>query len=202
MEKNLTALRYEVITMKISAVLGMILFLAAASVASAATEKISAGPFEVSFDLNTTENHTIEALGPAETNMSTGYTVMIDFAGKSTLGIYISELNEVEDATLKSLKEVLASKVTDDPDASVEIGAIDGREGVIGFGLPIYDENLQMIENETSFEYVYWLDSEKCECGPVYVGKTQVRVIGPWISEWDDAIARSLLDSLKIAKTA
>ncbi len=188
--------------MKISAVLGMILFLAAASVASAATEKISAGPFEVSFDLNTTENHTIEALGPAETNMSTGYTVMIDFAGKSTLGIYISELNEVEDATLKSLKEVLASKVTDDPDASVEIGAIDGREGVIGFGLPIYDENLQMIENETSFEYVYWLDSEKCECGPVYVGKTQVRVIGPWISEWDDAIARSLLDSLKIAKTA
>jgi hypothetical protein len=33
--------------MKISAVLGMILFLAAASVASAATEKISAGPFDV-----------------------------------------------------------------------------------------------------------------------------------------------------------
>jgi len=184
------------------AVLGMILFLAAASVASAATEKISAGPFEASFDLNTTENHTVEALGPAQTNTSTGYTMMIDFAGKSTVGIYISELNEVEDATLKSLKEVLASKVTDDPDASVEIGTIDGREGVIGFGLPIYDENLQRIENESSFEYVYWLDSEKCECGPVYVGKTQVRVVGPWISEWDDAIARSLLESLKIAKPA
>jgi hypothetical protein len=165
---NQTAISFEVIVMKISAVLGMILFLAVASVASAATEEISAGPFEVSFDLNTTENHTIEALGPAQTNTSTGYTVMIDFAGKSTLGIYISELNEGDDATLKSLKNVLASKVTDDPDASVEIGTIDGREGVIGFGLPIYDENLQMIKNETSFEYVYWLDSEKCECGPVY----------------------------------
>jgi hypothetical protein len=186
--------------MKLYAVLGMILFLAAASVASAATEKISAGPFEVSFDLNTTENHTVEALGPAQTNTSTGYTVMIDFAGKSTVGIYISELNEVDDATLKSLKNVLASKVTDDPDASVYIGTIDGREGVIGFGLPIFDENLQRIENETSFEYVYWLDSEKCECGPVYVGKTQVRAIGPWISEWDDAVARSLQDSLKITK--
>lgn len=40
-EKNQTGLRYEVITMKISAVLGIILFLAAASVASAATEKVS-----------------------------------------------------------------------------------------------------------------------------------------------------------------
>ncbi|OPY50395.1 MAG: hypothetical protein A4E49_02757 [Methanosaeta sp. PtaU1.Bin112] len=188
--------------MKISAVLGMIFFLAAVSLASADTEKISAGPFEVSFDLNTTENHTVEALGPAETNESIGYTVMIDFAGKSTVGIYISKANEVEDASLNSLKEVLASKLTDDPDASVEIGTIDGKDGVIGFGLPIYDENLLKIENETSFEYVYWLDSEKCECGPVYVGKTQVRVVGPWISEWDDAIAISLLDSLKITETA
>ncbi|MDD4652267.1 MAG: hypothetical protein PHQ34_08550 [Methanothrix sp.] len=188
--------------MKITVVLGIIFFLAAASVASAATEKISAGPFEVSFDLNTTENHTVEALGPAETNESTGYTLMIDFAGKSTVGIYISKANEAEDATLNSLKEVLASRLTDDPEASVEIGAIDGKDGVIGFGLPIYDESLLQIENETSFEYVYWLDSEKCECGPVYVGKTMVRVVGPWISEWDDAIARSLLDSLKITETA
>ena len=188
--------------MKISAVLGMIFFLAAVSLASADTEKISAGPFEVSFDLNTTENHTVEALGPAETNTSTSYTVMIDFAGKSTVGIYISKVNEMEDATLNSVKNLLASKVTADPNASVKIGAIDGRDGVIGFGLPMYDEKLQKIENKTGFEYVYWLDSEKCECGPVYVGKTQVRVIGPWISEWDDAIARSLLDSLKITETA
>jgi hypothetical protein len=188
--------------MKNIVVSAIIFFLAAASVASAATEKISAGPFEVSFDLNTTENHTVEALGPAETNASTSYTVMIDFAGKSTVGIYISKANEAEDATLNSLKEVLASKLIDDPEASVEIGTIDGKDGVIGFGLPIYDENLLQIENETSFEYVYWLDSEKCECGPVYVGKTMVRVVGPWISEWDDAIARSLLDSLKITETA
>jgi hypothetical protein len=188
--------------MRISAVLAMIFFLAVASAASAATEKISAGPFEVSFDLNTTENHTVEALGPAENNASTGYTVMIDFAGKSTVGIYISKADEAEDATLNSLKEVLASKLTDDPEASVKIGTIDGKDGVIGFGLPIYDENLKQIENESSFEYVYWLDSEKCECGPVYVGKTQVRVVGPWSSEWDDAIARSLLDSLKITETA
>jgi hypothetical protein len=188
--------------MKIFVVLGMIFFLAAVSTASAATEKISAGPFEVSFDLNTTENHTVEALGPAETNASTSYTVMIDFAGKSTVGIYISKAKDAEDATLPSLKNLLASKLTDDPDTSVEIGTIDGKDVVIGFGLPIYDENLQKIENETSFEYVYWLDSEKCECGPVYVGKTQVRVVGPWISEWDDAIARSLLDSLKITETA
>lgn len=188
--------------MKIFGVLGMIFFLAAVSTASAATENISAGPFEVLFDLNTTENHTVEALGPAKTNASTSYTVMIDFAGKSTVGIYISKANEAKDATLPSLKNLLASKLTDDPDASVEIGTIDGNDGVIGFGLPIYDENLQKIENETSFEYVYWLDSEKCECGPVYVGKTQVRVVGPWISEWDDAIARSLLESLKITETA
>jgi hypothetical protein len=188
--------------MKIFAVFGMIFFLAAVSTASAATENISAGPFEVSFDLNSTENHTVEALGPAKANASTSYTVMIDFAGKSTVGIYISKANEAEDATLPSLKNLLASKLTADPEASVEIGTIDGKDGVIGFGLPIYDENLQKIENETSFEYVYWLDSEKCECGPVYVGKTQVRVVGPWISEWDDAIARSLLDSLKITETA
>lgn len=188
--------------MKISAVLGILFLMAAVSVASAATEEIAAGPFELSFDLNTTENHTVEALGPAETNASAGYTVMIDFAGKSTVGIYISKANEAEDATLNSLKNVLESKLTDDPEASVEIGTIDGKDGVIGFGLPIYDENLKKIENETSFEYVYWLDSEKCECGPVYVGKTQVRVVGPWISEWDDAIARSLLNSLKITETA
>ena len=183
-------------------VLAMIFFLAAASAASATTEKVSAGSFEVSFDLNTTENHTVEALGPVQTNASTSYTVMIDFAGKSTVGIYISKANEAEDATLNSLKEVLTGKLTDNPEASVEISTIDGKDGVIGFGLPIYDEKLKKIENETSFEYIYWLDSEKCECGPVYVGKTQVRVIGPWISEWDDAIARSLLNSLKIAETA
>lgn len=183
-------------------ILEMIFFLAAASAASAATEKISAGPFEVSFDLNTTENHTLEALGPVQTNASTSYTVMIDFAGKSTVGIYISKADEAEDATLNSLKEVLTGKLTDEPEASVEKCSIDGRDGVIGFGLPIYDGNLKKIENESSFECIYWLDSEKCECGPVYVGKTQVRVVGPWVSEWDDAIARSLLDSLNITETA
>jgi len=186
--------------MKLYAILGIVLLLFAASVASAAVEKTSAGPFEVSFDLNTTENHTVEALGPAKSNTSTGYTVMIDFAGKSSLGIYISEANDVEDATLASLKKVMQAKLEDNPKASVEIGSIDGKDAVIGFGLPLYDEQLEPIEDESSFEYVYWLDSTKCDCGPVYVGKTQVRVIGPWISEWDDAIARSLLNSLKITK--
>ena len=110
--------------------------------------------------------------------------------------------NDTLSGRSNSLKEVLASRLTDDPEASVEIGTIDGKDGVIGFGLPICDENLLQIENETSFEYFYWPDSEKCECVPVYVGKTMVRVVGPWISEWDDAIARSLLDSLMVTETA
>jgi hypothetical protein len=186
--------------MKLYTIMGMILVLSTASVASAAMEKISAGPYEISFDLNTTENHTVEALGPAETNTSTSYTVMIDFAGKSSCGIYISEMKEPDDATLKSTKNVLQARVENNPKATVELGTIDGREGVIGFGLPLYNEQLKPIENESSFMYVYWLDSTKCECGPVYVGKTQVRAVGPWNSEWDDAVARSLLNSLKITK--
>ncbi|VVB71104.1 Uncharacterised protein [uncultured archaeon] len=186
--------------MKLYAILGMILILSAVSVASAAIEKTAAGPYEVSFDLNTTENHTIEALGPAETNMSTSYTVMIDFGGKSTLGIYISESKDPEDATLACLKDTLQARSENNPKASVEIGTIDGKGAVIGFGLPLYDEQLKPLKDESSFEYIYWLDGTKCECGPVWVGKTQVRVVGPWISEWDDAIARSLLKSLKISK--
>jgi len=186
--------------MKLHAIIGLLLALSAISIASATTEKVSAGPYEVSFDLNTTENHTIEALGPAETNASTGYTVMIDFLGKSTLGIYISETKEPDDATLKSTKNVLQARSENNPKAKVEIGTIDGREGVIGFGLPTYDEQHNPVENESSFMYVYWLDSKKCECGPVYVGKTRVWGGGPWTSEWDDAIANSLLNSLNITK--
>ncbi len=186
--------------MKLYAIIGLLLALSAISIASAATEKVSAGPYEVSFDLNTTDNHTIEALGPAETNESTGYTVMIDFPGKSTDGIYISEMKEPDDATLKSAKQVLQARAEDNSEAKVEIGNIDGREGIIGFGLPIYDEQLKPVEDESSFMYIYWLDSTKCECGPVWVGKTQVRAVGPWNSEWDDAIATSLLNSLNITK--
>jgi len=183
--------------MKFYAFLALLLFL---SVASAATEKKTIGPFEVAFDLNTTENHTVEALGPAETNVSTGYTVIIDFANKSTLGIYISETKELDDATPKATQNAIKSRVMNDPNASVEIDTIDGREGVVAFGVPVYNEQLQPIENERSFMYVYWLDSKKCECGPVYVGKTRVWVVGPWTSEWDDSIARNLLKTLKITK--
>jgi hypothetical protein len=186
--------------MKLYAIIGLLLALSAISIASAATEKVSAGPYEVSFDLNTTDNHTIEALGPAETNESTGYTVMIDFPGKSSLGIYISEMKEPDDATLKSTKNVLQARSENNPEATVGIGTIDGREGVIGFGLPTYDEQLKPVENESTFLYNYWLDSTKCECGPVYVGKIQVRAEGPWNSDWDDAIAKSLLNSLNVTK--
>jgi hypothetical protein len=62
------------------------------SIASADSSRIITGPYDITFDLNTPKNYTVDVMPYLETNNSTVYTVLINVANETKAGIYIWDL--------------------------------------------------------------------------------------------------------------
>jgi hypothetical protein len=173
-----------------------IMLLTLISVASAGPSRITTGQYNITFDLNTPKNYTVEVMPPLEDSNYTSYTALINVANETKAGIYIWDLKAPEDATITTIKAMYKAYTHDLQNASVEIGRIDGKDGIIAY----YVDQ----QNRQAFLGKYWLDSKKIDNGPLASGSIEVRLVGtmPRNSTEGMAIARSLINTLHIEKFA
>ncbi len=174
-----------------------LVLLALVAAASADPEKLVVGPYNISFDLGTDLNYSVEVLPPLEGNNSTGYTALINVQNETRVGIYINDMKSPADATLETLKEKFQSSLNSSQNPSVEIGKIDGRDGLITYYLePSRDRQI--------YYYIYWLDSKTPEGSSASTGSIDVRIYGysPLNSTHGMDIAKSLLNTINITKAS
>lgn len=173
-----------------------LMLLALISVASADPSRITTGPYNITFDLNTPKNYTIEVMPPLVDVNYTSYTALINVANETKAGIYIWDLKTPEDATITTIEEVYKAYIHDLQNASVETGQIDGKDGIIAY----YVDR----QNRQTFLCRYWLDSKKIDNSSLYAGSIEVRLYGtmPRNSTEGMDTAGSLINTLHIEKFA
>lgn len=162
--------------------------------ASASPSRIVVGPYNITFDLNTPKDYTLEVMPPLEENNYTAYTALINVVNETKAGIYIWDLKAPVDATITTIEKVYKGQTHDIPNASVEIGKIDGKDGIIAYYL---DQQYRQVVLG-----LYWLDSKKIDNGPLATGSIEVRLVSilPRSSTDGMAIAKSLINTLHIEK--
>jgi hypothetical protein len=178
-------------------VLAFALVLMLSSLAISAPESSQLGPYVVNFDLNTDLQYNVTKLEPNVAESATLYILQASVDETTGASVIISEYNELLDATLVPLKQIsmLTAMLNLYNVTGVDDITIDGKEGYIVSAVP--NSYNQMVPADiTSYEVVYWLDSEKCECGPVSVGKTSVSIM----STFPEDVTMNLINSLKIVK--
>jgi hypothetical protein len=172
-------------------ILAMIIMLTATLIASGVPETKTMGPYNVSFDLNTTTNYSILYAKPIQTPVSTTYMMMIKMNNSTLANLAVIENKNLSDSTL-ALGKLQAEKGLISNGYSRNISSInaviDGNKGFISGGVNSREMILFMIG--------YWLDTKDCDCGPVSVGKTKVEMI----SSYPPELTWSLLSSLHVEK--
>jgi len=173
-----------------------LMLLALISVASAGPSRITTGQYNITFDLNTPQNYTVEVMPPLEDSNYTSYTALINVANDTKAGIYIWDLKAPEDATITTIEDVYKAYTHDLQNASVEIGKIDGKDGIIAY----YVDQ----QNRQTFLGRYWLDSKKIDNSSLSAGSIEVRLYGtiPRNSTEGMDIVKSLINTLHIEKFA
>jgi len=179
-------------TMKLLLVVTLVLILSAEAMAS--QDSLQLGPYTVSFDINT--KYQTQIAPPVETKTFDAYQMRL-FVNNSTYAeIGITESAELVDATLLIPKALIPMNmiIKEGLNAtSIEDKIIDGKEGFLITGVPFKTNS---DGPNVVYRAMYWLDSNKCECGPVSVGKTNVVVTSTFSKDVTD----SLLSSLHIVK--
>lgn len=171
-----------------------VLLLMLSSVAIAAPDSQQLGPYTVSFDLNA--SYKTQIAKPIETKNASYYQISL-YVNNSTFAIIeITEHTEPTDATLQLYKSILVPNmlIREGLNAThIEDKTIGGKEGFLITSVPLKTKNAAPI---VVYRAMYWPDSEKCECGPVSVGRTSATIT----STFQKDITESLLSSLKIEK--
>jgi len=168
------------------------------SLAISAPESRQLGDYAVTFDLNTNLNYEVTVLEPAVTESVTITPLQISTDNTTGATVIISEYNEPIDATLMPQKQisVLTAALNLYNVTSVDDITVDGKEGFMVSAVPA-SFNTMVPADLTRYEAVYWLDSEKCECGPVSVGTTSVTIT----STYPEDVTMNLINSLQIVKS-
>ena len=178
--------------MKLLLVATLVLTLSATAMALQDSQQL--GPYRVSFDINS--KYQTQVAQPIKMGTINAYQMRL-FVNNSTFAtIGITEYAEPQDATMKVHKTLMPMEMIlrKGLNASVaEDMTIDGRDGFLITSKPFVSENEMPI---IVYSALYWLDSKKCECGPVSVGKTNVVVTSTFSKDVTD----SLLSSLHIVK--
>ena len=179
-------------------VLAIALVLMLSSLAISAPESRQLGDYAVTFDLNTNLNYEVTVLEPAVTESVTITPLQISTDNTTEATVIISEYNEPIDATLMPQKQisVLTAALNLYNVTSVDDITVDGKEGFMVSAVPA-SFNTMVPADLTRYEAVYWLDSEKCECGPVSVGTTSVTIT----STYPEDVTMNLINSLQIVKS-
>ncbi|MGA9099913.1 MAG: hypothetical protein WB392_13385 [Methanotrichaceae archaeon] len=164
------------------------------SVSSADPSSITTGPYNITFDLSTPMNYSVEVMPPFENDTYTSYSVLVNVSSDTKADIYIFDMKEPEDATITTIAETYKAYTHDINNSSVEISQIDGKDGIIA----------QYVnpQNEQVLQGIYWLDSNKIDNSSLSEASTEVRLYAtmPQNSAEDMAIAQSLVNTLHIEK--
>lgn len=178
-------------------VLAFALVLMLSSLATSAPESSQLGPYAVTFDMNTEMQYEVIPLEAGEAEAATYYGLQVVTDNSTWARVVISEYKEPIDSTIAPQKTitVLNAAVNGFNVTSVEDTVIDGKEGYVASGVP-FPQITSIPADAQIFEAVYWLDSEKCECGPVSVGTTSVAIS----STYPEDVTMNLINSLKIVK--
>jgi hypothetical protein len=169
----------------------MILALALISLGAAVPESTTAGPYTISFDLNTTLNYTIQPQEPfARTAPDViGYPLILMSNNTSWAGIAVYQYKNQTDSTRSTEASLLGLTMIISPannNVSVFERPIDGKEGLIAVA--------ELPTGEMNYRAWYWLDSKSCDCGPVTIGMTKVEII----SLYPANVTASLLSTLHV----
>jgi hypothetical protein len=159
---------------------------------SAAPETYKHGPFIISFDMNTTLNHTVQIAGPLVAPTSATWLMQIKNDNNTTAIVSIIEFNNLTDSTLTTNMDTIGLSTALQGfynNITYKAMKIDGKDGFIVSG--------RNTRNMRLFRASYWIDSNKCACGPVSVGKINV-AIG---STYPEDITLKLLNSLHVQRT-
>jgi hypothetical protein len=167
------------------------------SLAISAPESSQLGPYAVTFDMNTEMQYEILEIPPEEFDAAAFYGVIVKTDNSTWARVAIRENKELMDSTIAPQKQitVLTAAVSGFNVTSIEDTVIDGNEGYVASGVP-FPQITSIPADARIFEAVYWLDSEKCECGPVSVGTTSVAIS----STYPEDVTMNLINSLKIVK--
>ena len=181
-------------------VLAAVLVLMLSFVAMAATEPPQqVGPYTISFDMNTDMQKQISVNEPMMTSVSEINSMSIVTDNNTGAGIAIADYKDLADATISTGKQIAAMNmmlqglnVT-----KVEDKMIDGNNGFVLTGTPMTSNDAAPSDFKV-YRAVYWLDSKECGCGDLAAGTTNVVIT----STYPEDVTMSLLDSIKIEKTA
>ncbi len=166
-----------------------------ASLASAAPETRQLGPYTVSLNMNTNSNYQVQIQNPMETPFATSYSMLLMTDNSTFAGVRVINYKNLTDATPDMYKNLIGLSLTlrGLNVTSMDDRVIDGKQGFLATGVPIPGTNAP-----AGFKYYqasYWLDSVKCECGPVYVGNVDVEIV----STYPQDVTEGILSSVHVA---
>lgn len=151
-------------------VLGILTLIVLAPMTFGASERIVMGQYNVSFDLNTPMNHTIESQSPLVSNNGTNYRAYIRFTNQTQILMGLDVSKTTKDSTLEPEERFVSALALQDKNATVTTRTIDNKPGIL-------TTSVSKSGNPT-FTFSYWLDSKKCDCGDVFVGTTKLEMVG------------------------
>jgi hypothetical protein len=170
----------------------LVLMLSATAMAVPNSQQL--GPYAVSFDINS--KYQAQIAQPIETETAKVYKMLLSIDNSTYATIGITEYAEPTDATLKVHKTLMPMNMIlrEGLNASIaEDKVIDGKDGFLVTSKPFVTDNAAP---SVVYRAMYWLDSEKCECGPLSAGRTNVVVT----STFPKDITENLLSSLHVVK--
>lgn len=177
--------------------IAMVLTMILPSIALAAEETQQLGPYTVSFDMNTDMNYQVHKLDPIATPFYTTYPMVVMTNNNTGSRIIVTEYKNLIDATPDTNKVIGAMQMllTGFNATNPEDRQIDGRTGFVLIGEPL-PGNEALPSTARYTEASYWLDDQKCECGPVSVGTTKVIID----STYPQDINQGILNSIQVKK--
>jgi len=162
------------------------------SAAPAIAEKISTGPFRVSFDLNTSMNYSVKEEPLVAVPAYSVYKLLIATNNSSGAEIGIAEYSNLTDSSLLMSRNFEVLRMTALSGYNRNVSSIDlmidRKEGFAVSGINSLGQRLVYA--------FYWLDSKPCECGPVSIGTISVGVT----STYPINVTRSLVNTLHVER--
>jgi len=173
-------------------VLVLVIMLTLTSAASAIAEKASAGPFKVSFDLNTSLNYSVKLEPVVSVPAYSVYKLLILTNNNSGAEIGIAEYSNLTDSSLLMSRNYEALRMAGFSGYNRNVSSIDlmidHKEGFAVIGVNNLGQRL--------IYAFYWLDSKPCECGPVSVGTISVGIS----STYPLNVTKSLINTLHVER--
>jgi len=156
---------------------------------SATPEFATTGLYNVSFDMNTSLNYTVQSDTPVKDALRTAYPLRIRTNDSFFADILIYKYEDLTDSTPELWRTINRQGLSERGLRNITLATDMVIDGIPAYGLAGQDST-----NWTYYTAYYWLDSKECECGPVSVGTTNVIIISSYPLE----LTGNLLDTLHI----